>query len=75
MFEAIIYLLIQITLFLIVVAIIVYALNVWGITIPARVMQLFYLLIVLIVILLVFRMLPGLGHGKLFGALAYPFIG
>ena len=55
MFESIIMMLIWLCLFAIVVYIVLYVLGVIGITIPPRVVQLFWVIVALVVLLFVFR--------------------
>ena len=62
MFESVIMMLIYLCLFAIVVYIALYVLGVLGVTIPPRVIQIFWLIVGLVVLLMVFRILaPSLG--------------
>ena len=70
MFESIILLLIQICFVVLVAYIVIWVLGALGVSLPPKVVQIFWIIIVLIVILLLFRMLaPSLRGGKLFGLL------
>ena len=76
MLESIILLLIQICVVALVVYLIIWVLEIVGLSLPPKVIQILWVIVGLIVILLILRiLLPGLGHGKLFGALALPFFG
>ncbi len=76
MLEAIIYLLIQICVIALVVYLVLWILEVVGLSLPPKVVQILWVIVALIVILLILRiLLPGLGHGRLLGALSLPFFG
>lgn len=70
MFESIILLLIQIALVVLAAYVIIWFLGQIGVALPPMVVQIFWAIVVLIVILLLYRMLaPSLRGGKLFGLL------
>ena len=73
MFETIIMLLIQLCLFAIVCYIILYVLAAIGVVIPPKVIQLFWVIVALIVILILYRALAPMVHGRLLGWLPEPF--
>ena len=76
MFESIIMLLIQICLVVAVVYIVIWVLGILGIELPPKVVQIFWVVCVLIVILMLYRMIgPSLSHGRLFGMLPFPMLG
>jgi len=67
MFEGIILLLIQICFVAILAYIVIWVLGVLGVELPPRVVQIFWVIVALIVILLLYRALgPALHGGKLF---------
>jgi len=67
MFEGIILLLIQICFVAILAYIVIWVLGVLGVELPPRVVQIFWVIVVLIVILLLYRAFgPALRGGKLF---------
>lgn len=68
MFEGIILLLIQIAFVVLIAYVIIWFLGQIGVALPPMVVQIFWAIVVLIIILLLYRMLaPALSHGKLFG--------
>jgi len=68
MFESIILLLIQIALVVLAAYVVIWFLGQIGVALPHMVVQIFWAIVVLIVILLLYRMLaPALRGGKLFG--------
>lgn len=70
MFEGIILLLIQICFVVAVCYIVIWVLGMIGVSLPPQVVKIFWVIVVLIVILLLYRVLaPSLGSGRLFGAL------
>jgi len=70
MFESIILLLIQICFVVAIAYIVLWVLSALGVSLPPKVVQIFWIIVVLIVILLLYRMLaPSLRGGKLFGLL------
>ena len=72
MFESVILLLIQICFVVALVYIVIWVLGILGVQLPPKVVQIFWVVVVLIVILLLYRMLaPGLRGGRLFGVLDY----
>ncbi len=76
MFESIIMLLIYLCLFALVVYLVLWVLGEVGITIPPRVMQLFWVIVVLVAILLVFKMIaPHLGSVHFMKALGMKALG
>lgn len=76
MVEALIMLLIYICVLALAVYLILWVLEIIGISLPPKVVQIIWVIVVLIVILLILRLLlPSLGGGKLLGMLAYPLIG
>jgi hypothetical protein len=67
MFEAIIFLLIQICFVVALVYIVIWVLGILGVALPPKVVQIFWVIVVLIVILLLYRALaPALHGGRLF---------
>lgn len=67
MFESIILLLIQICFVVAIAYIVIWVLGALGVALPDKVVQIFWVIVVLIVILLLYRMLgPMLLSGKLF---------
>ena len=73
MFESIIMLLIQICLVVALCYIVIWVLGIIGVELPPKVVQIFWVIVVLIVILLLYRMIgPSLSHGRLFGVLDLP---
>lgn len=68
MFESIILLLIQICFVVAIAYIVIWVLGALGVALPEKVVQIFWIIVVLIIILLLYRMLaPSLSGGKLFG--------
>lgn len=70
MFESIILLLIQICFVVAIAYIVIWVLGSLGVALPEKVVQIFWIIVVLIIILLLYRMLaPSMSSGKLFGLL------
>ncbi|HYV34095.1 MAG TPA: hypothetical protein VE988_00235 [Gemmataceae bacterium] len=70
MFESVILLLIQICFVVAVAYVVIWVLGQLGVALPEMVIKIFWIIVVLIVLLLLYRMLaPALSHGKLFGLL------
>lgn len=70
MFESIIMLLIQICFVVAIAYIALWVLGSLGIALPPKLVQIFWVVVVLIVVLLLYRMLaPSLRGGRLFGLL------
>lgn len=70
MFESIIMLLIQVCFLVAIVYIVIWVLGILGIALPEKVIQIFWVIVALIVILLLYRALaPALHGGKIFGLL------
>lgn len=75
MFESVIMLLIYICLVVGACWLVIWVLGQLGVALPPQVIKIFWVIVVLIVILLLYRMLaPALGGGKLFGLLDLPLI-
>lgn len=71
-FETLILTLIQIGLVIGACYIVIWALGQFGVAIPPRVIQIFWCIVVLIIILLLYRMLsPSIRGGRLFGFLDF----
>lgn len=76
MIESLIMLLIYICVLALAVYLVLWVLEIIGISLPPKVVQIIWVIVILIVILLILRMLlPALGGGRLFGMLASPLIG
>lgn len=68
MFENVIMLLIQICVVVVLVYIVIWVLGILGVSLPPKVVQIFWVICALIVILLLYRALAGSLHGgRLFG--------
>jgi hypothetical protein len=75
MIEGLIMLLIYICVLALAVYLILWVLEIIGISLPPKVVQIIWVIVILIVILLILRLLlPSLGHGRLLGMLSYPFL-
>ena len=73
MFESIIMLLIQVCFLVALVYIVIWVLGILGVQLPPKVVQIFWVVVVLIVILLLYRAMAGSLHlGRLFGLLDIP---
>lgn len=76
MFETVIMLLIQICLVVALCWIVIWVLSQLGVALPAQVIKIFWVVVVLIVILLLYRALaPFIHGGRIFGVLDLPRIG
>lgn len=74
MIESLIMLLIYICVLALAVYLVLWVLEIIGISLPPKVVQIIWVIVILIVILLILRMLlPALGGGRLLGMLASPF--
>ena len=75
MFESVIILLIQICLVVALCYIVIWVLGILGVALPPKVIQIFWVIVALIVILLLYRALsPFIHGGRVFGTIELPFL-
>ena len=76
MFESVIILLIQICLVVALCYIVIWVLGILGVALPPKVIQIFWVIVALIVILLLYRALsPFIHGGRGFGMIELPLLG
>lgn len=76
MFESVIILLIQICLVVALCYIVIWVLGIIGVALPPKVVQIFWVIVALIVILLLYRALaPFIHGGRILGMVDLPMIG